>query len=131
MLGINDMIFMGIGSIILSLLFSILMGEEPTASDKKVSAMLHKAPVMDFTYSVLSGSLNDAKPGQIFQNFTGGLVKGEIPMITSARKLITSTGRVLTGRDDMLLWATKNFGMLSPARGWAYDLNEARLDSKK
>ena len=52
-------------------------------------------------------------------------------MVTSARRLATTSLSVFEGKSNVEYWATRNFGILRPFNGWAKTLNDQQQKLKR
>lgn len=122
LIGLHDCLLMSLMMMLVTILFGLINDGEITTDHQKIArAMQSKGWGASFMYNVAYGSFQDFPFWQTIGSMFGDLN----PMVvTSAKRLVTTTGNVIMGDKTIMQAFTNTIGAAADLRGWANKLAE-------
>ena len=119
-LALHDTFLMGFLGLLVTFIFGSAFDLDNPASKNEVrKALRDMGPIENLTYNVIAGSIDDFQLTNILGSFAN-----RPALLTSAQKLAVTSMNVITGKANMVYWATQNFGLIKDFQGAAKHLTD-------
>lgn len=119
-LAFHDTFIMGFLGLLVTFIFGSAFDLDNPASKNEVrKALRDMGPIENLTYNVIAGSIDDFQLTNILGSFAN-----RPALLTSAQKMVATSMNVITGKANMVYWATQNFGLIRDFQGAAKHLTD-------